>query len=84
MFFRADEKVYFVLAGELTVIVGGKETVLKQNDSCVIGSNESREEGQKEQEDQQAEEAAEKDGGGRHQTFQELSETVHELSRIPR
>src|SRR5260370_17368694 len=36
------EKVYFVLAGELTVIVGGKETVLKKNDSCVIGSNESR------------------------------------------
>ena len=24
------EKIYFVLAGELTVIVGGKETVLKQ------------------------------------------------------
>src|ERR1700680_4001095 len=37
------EKVYYVLAGELTVIVGGKETVLKKNDSCVIGSNESRE-----------------------------------------
>ena len=37
------EKVYFVLAGELTVIVGGKETVLKKNDSCVIGSNENRE-----------------------------------------
>ena len=37
------EKVYYVLAGELTVIVGGKETVLKQNDSCVIGSNENRE-----------------------------------------
>ena len=37
------EKVYFVLAGELTVIVGGNETVLKQNDSCVIGSNELRE-----------------------------------------
>jgi len=37
------EKVYVVLAGELTVIVGGKETVLKQHDSCVIGPNESRE-----------------------------------------
>ena len=37
------EKVYFVLAGELTVIVGGKETVLKKNDSCVIGPNEYRE-----------------------------------------
>ena len=32
-----------MLAGELTVIVGGKETVLKQNDSCYIGPNESRE-----------------------------------------
>ena len=37
------EKVYFVLAGELTVIVGGKESVLKKNDSCVIGPNEHRE-----------------------------------------
>jgi mannose-6-phosphate isomerase-like protein (cupin superfamily) len=37
------EKVYFVLTGELTVIVGGKETVLKKNDSCVIGPNEPRE-----------------------------------------
>jgi len=37
------EKVYFVLAGELTVIIGGKETVLKKNDSCFIGPNESRE-----------------------------------------
>ena len=32
-----------MLAGELTVIVGGKETVLKQGDSCFIGPNESRE-----------------------------------------
>ena len=32
-----------MLAGELTVIVSGRETVLKQNDSCVIGSNENRE-----------------------------------------
>ena len=37
------EKVYYVLTGELTLIVDGKETVLKQGDSCVIGSNESRE-----------------------------------------
>ena len=37
------EKVYYVLAGELTVIVGGKETVLRKNDSCYIGPNESRE-----------------------------------------
>ena len=37
------EKVYFILAGELTVIVGGKETVLKPNDSCFIGPNEVRE-----------------------------------------
>ncbi len=37
------EKVYFVLAGELTVIVNGKETVLKQYDSCVIEPNEVRE-----------------------------------------
>ena len=37
------EKVYYVLAGELTVIVGGKETVLKKDDTCYIGPNESRE-----------------------------------------
>ena len=37
------EKVYYVLAGELTVIVDGKETVLKPNDSCVIEPNENRE-----------------------------------------
>ena len=37
------EKVYYVLAGELTVIVNGKETVLRKNDSCYIGPNESRE-----------------------------------------
>ena len=37
------EKVYYVLAGELTVIVGGKETVLRKNDSCYIGPNENRE-----------------------------------------
>jgi quercetin dioxygenase-like cupin family protein len=37
------EKVYVVLSGELTVIAGGQETVLKANDSCFIGPNESRE-----------------------------------------
>jgi mannose-6-phosphate isomerase-like protein (cupin superfamily) len=37
------EKVYMVLTGELTAIVGGKETVLKANDSCVIEPNETRE-----------------------------------------
>ena len=37
------EKVYFVLAGELTVIIDGKETVLKKHDSCFIGPNENRE-----------------------------------------
>jgi quercetin dioxygenase-like cupin family protein len=37
------EKVYTILAGELTVIVGGKETVLKPLDSCFIGADEERE-----------------------------------------
>ena len=37
------EKVYYVLAGELTVIAGGKETVVKAGDSCYIGPNENRE-----------------------------------------
>ena len=37
------EKVYVILSGELTVIAGGKETVLKANDSCFIGPNEERE-----------------------------------------
>ena len=37
------EKVYTILSGELTVIVGGKETVLKPFDSCYIAPNESRE-----------------------------------------
>ena len=32
-----------MLAGELTVIAGGKETVLKAGDTCYIGPNESRE-----------------------------------------
>ena len=37
------EKVYYVLDGELTVIVGGKATVLRKDDSCYIGPNENRE-----------------------------------------
>jgi mannose-6-phosphate isomerase-like protein (cupin superfamily) len=37
------EKVYVVLAGELTVIAGGNEAVLKANDSCFIGPGETRE-----------------------------------------
>ena len=37
------EKVYVVLSGELTVIAGGKEVVLRANDSCFIGPNEERE-----------------------------------------
>ena len=37
------EKVYYVLAGELTLFAGGKQTVLKANDACFIGPNESRE-----------------------------------------
>ncbi len=36
------EKIYYVLKGELTVIVGGKETVMREGDSCFIGPNESR------------------------------------------
>jgi len=37
------EKVYVVLDGEMTVIVGGKETVLAKFDSCTIAPNEVRE-----------------------------------------
>jgi quercetin dioxygenase-like cupin family protein len=37
------EKAYTILSGELTVIVGGKETVLKPLDSCYIPPNETRE-----------------------------------------
>lgn len=37
------EKVYVVLDGEMTLIVGGKETVLKKYDSCTIAPNEVRE-----------------------------------------
>jgi quercetin dioxygenase-like cupin family protein len=36
------EKVYFVVDGEMTVIVGGKETVLKKFDSCTIPPGEER------------------------------------------
>lgn len=37
------EKVYVVLDGEMTVIVAGKETVLRKHDSCTIAPNEVRE-----------------------------------------
>lgn len=37
------EKVYVVLDGEMTVIAGGKETVLGPMDSCTIAPNEVRE-----------------------------------------
>jgi quercetin dioxygenase-like cupin family protein len=37
------EKTYTILAGELTVIAGGEETVLKRLDSCLIAANETRE-----------------------------------------
>lgn len=37
------EKVYVVIEGEMTVLVGGKETVLKRLDSCTIAPNETRE-----------------------------------------
>jgi quercetin dioxygenase-like cupin family protein len=37
------EKVYVVLAGELTVTAGGEEVVLHAMDSCCIPGGESRE-----------------------------------------
>ena len=37
------EKVYVILEGEMTVIVDGRETVLRRLDSCTIPANESRE-----------------------------------------
>jgi quercetin dioxygenase-like cupin family protein len=37
------EKVYVVLEGEMTVLVGGEETVLRKLDSCAIAPNETRE-----------------------------------------
>jgi quercetin dioxygenase-like cupin family protein len=39
----ALEKVYVILAGELTVKVGGEEVVLRAMDSCCIPGNEIRE-----------------------------------------
>lgn len=39
----AEEKVYFILEGELTVKNGAEEFVLKQWDSLYIGPNEARE-----------------------------------------
>lgn len=36
------EKVYVVLEGEMTVVIGGKETVLGAMDSCTIAPNEVR------------------------------------------
>ncbi len=37
------EKVYVVMEGEMTVIIGGAETVLHKLDSCTIAPNEARE-----------------------------------------
>jgi quercetin dioxygenase-like cupin family protein len=37
------EKIYVVLGGEMTVIVDGKETVLRRLDSCTIPPGEVRE-----------------------------------------
>ena len=37
------ENVYVVLDGEMTVIVGGRETVLREFDSCTIAPGEVRE-----------------------------------------
>ena len=37
------EKIYHVLEGELTVISGGKEAVVKPGDTCFIAPNENRE-----------------------------------------
>jgi len=37
------EKVYVVLSGEMTVLIDGKETVLRTMDSCTIAPNEVRE-----------------------------------------
>ncbi|HWU60998.1 MAG TPA: cupin domain-containing protein [Ensifer sp.] len=36
------EKIYVILSGEMTVIVDGKETVLRQYDSCTIPAQEVR------------------------------------------
>ena len=37
------EKVYVVLSGRMTVIVGGVDTALGPMDSCTIAANETRE-----------------------------------------
>ena len=37
------EKVYVVIEGEMTVIVGGTETVLRRFDSCTVAPGEVRE-----------------------------------------
>ena len=37
------EKIYIVLEGEMTLLVGGQETVLRKLDSCTIAPNEVRE-----------------------------------------
>jgi len=37
------EKTYTILAGELTIIIDGKETVLGPLDSCYIPAGETRE-----------------------------------------
>jgi len=37
------EKIYYVLAGELTVIAGGKEAVVRAGETCLIEPNEERE-----------------------------------------
>src|SRR5258707_6358410 len=36
------EKIYYVLAGGVTVILSGQETVIPAGDSCYIRPNESR------------------------------------------
>ena len=37
------EKIYVILDGEMTVIIEGKETVLRAMDSCTVQPNEVRE-----------------------------------------
>jgi quercetin dioxygenase-like cupin family protein len=38
-----QERVYFILAGELTIIIDGNKHVLHQHDSCYIEPHEKRE-----------------------------------------
>ena len=40
---QANDSVFVLLSGELTVKVGGKSTVLRTLDSCTIPANEERE-----------------------------------------